>query len=500
MAENKRRTSKNEILQVKEKTNSRPPVVAILGHVDHGKTSLLDYIRASHIAEKEAGSITQHIGAYQVEYKNRKITFIDTPGHEAFSAMRARGGKVSDLAVLVVAVDDGVMPQTRESIAHIKAAAIPFLVAVNKIDIAGSNIERVKKQLSEAGVLVEGYGGEVVVVPVSAKTGQGVEDLLEMINLLADIHELKDEKNKPFQGVVIEARLDKFRGSLASVLVKEGVLRVGDTIGTDSVNGKVKALIDEVGRNQKEAHPSTPVEVLGFASVPKVGELVKTATTTIVESEKKHQRLDVRQEAKKLDISEIRLIIKADVAGSLEAITNALENIKSEDQKVKIYFSGTGDIIESDVLLAAATGSLLLGFNVSITKAAERLASEEKVLIRRYSLIHELLEEFKEGLSSLSEEKVKEEIFGEAEIIKTFEIGDSQVAGCRVVKGRVNKNDTVVVKRDGKELMRSRITSMKHQQSDINEAHEGEEFGLILEKKVNFPKGGIISAIGSSVS
>ena len=228
--------------------------------------------------------------------------------------------------------------------------------------------------------------------------------------------------------------------------------------------------------------------------------MVKTATTTIVESEKKHQRLDVRQEAKKLDISEIRLIIKADVAGSLEAITNALENIKSEDQKVKIYFSGTGDIIESDVLLAAATGSLLLGFNVSITKAAERLASEEKVLIRRYSLIHELLEEFKEGLSSLSEEKVKEEIFGEAEIIKTFEIGDSQVAGCRVVKGRVNKNDMVVVKRDGKELTRSRVTSMKHQQSDINEAHEGEEFGLILEKKVNFPKGGIISAIGSSVN
>ncbi|MCH7541286.1 translation initiation factor IF-2 [Patescibacteria group bacterium] len=498
MAKSRKETIKNKNLLTKEKTNIRPPVVAILGHVDHGKTSLLDNIRKSHVVEKEQGGITQHIGAYQIEYKRRKITFIDTPGHEAFSAMRARGGQVSDLAVLVVAVDDGVMPQTRESIAHIKAAGIPFIVAVSKIDLPGTNMEKVKRQLSEAGVLVEGYGGDVVVAPVSAKTGEGVEDLLEMINLIIDMQELKDTKNEPFGGVIIEARLDKFKGSVATVLVKKGVLSTGSLISTTSVRGKVKALIDHSGKNQTTAYPSTPIEVLGFESVPKVGELVKGTLEATIESDKRPQEIDFRRKIKKPFENEISLIVKADVAGSLEAITNSLESLNTQDQKVKIYFSGTGDIIESDVLLASATSSLIIGFNVSITKASERLAAEEKVLIRRYSLIYELLDELKEGLTALSKSKEKEEILGEASILRTFKIGDQVVVGCKVIKGRINKNDTVIVQRDEKELTRSRIISMKHRQSDINEAREGEEFGLVLEKKANFAKGDIILAISHS--
>ena len=478
--------------------STRPPVVAILGHVDHGKTSLLDYIRKTRVAEKEFGGITQHIGAYQIEHADRQITFIDTPGHEAFSAMRARGGQVSDIAVLVVAADDGVMPQTRESIAHIKAAGVPFLVAINKIDLPGVSIERVKKQLAEADVLVEGYGGDVVIVPVSAKTGQGVDELLEMINLLADLHELKENKSALLLGVVIEAKLDKLRGPVATILVKEGILKIGDPISTQTVVGKVKSLLDSNGNYLREASPSTPVEVLGFSRVPKVGEVVKNFPDGPIQKEERPEKLTIKEKIAQINKNEIRLIIKADVVGSLEAIINSLESLKKETQQVKIYYAESGEITEGDVLLAAATRAIIIGFNVSINSSVERLASEEKVLIRKYNLIYDLLDELKEGLEALSERKVEEESLGEAEIIEIFRVSGSKVAGCRVTSGRINRADTLILKRQEKEVAISKIVSMKHRESDINEATESQEFGATFEKDVPFTKGDIIVAISHS--
>lgn len=478
-------------------SNTRPPVVAVLGHVDHGKTSLLDYIRKAHVTSKEAGGITQHIGAYQINHRGRTITFIDTPGHEAFSAMRARGGAASDLAILVVAADDGVMPQTKESIAHIKAANIPFIVAINKIDVAGSNLEKVKKQLAEQNILVEGYGGDVVAVPVSAKTGQGVDDLLEIINLISDMQELPSEKGEEFSGLVIESRLDKFKGSVATVLVKKGILKVGDDLYTNSSSGKVKSLMDADGKQTKEASPSTPVEILGFSKVPKVGERVNSKKESLVV-----KQTEITQKTPvKLGLpekNEIRLIIKADVSGSLEAIENSIEGLRKDDQKVKIFYADTGNISDGDILLAAATKSLIIGFNVSINSAAEKLAAEEKVLIRKFNIIYELLDELKEGLEALSVVEPKEETLGQADIRQVFKAAEGKIAGCKVMSGRINKSDNVVVKRENKIIGRSKIASMKHRESDINEATEGQEFGLLLEKEVPFTKGDIIVAIGST--
>jgi len=485
--------AKNEKHVPQVKTNSRPPVVAILGHVDHGKTTLLDYIRKTHVAEKEEGGITQHIGAYQIEIKGRKITFIDTPGHEAFSAMRARGGQVSDMAVLIVAADDGVMPQTKESIAHIKAANIPFIVAINKIDMPGSNVEKVKKQLSQEEVFVEGYGGDVVAVPISAKTGQGVDELLEMINLVADLEELKKEDNVPFEGVVIESRLDKSRGPIASVLVKKGTLKYADAIFTEIASGKVKSLIDSAGNRIKAAEVATPVEVLGFTKVPKVGEVVKTSGIEYKkELTQEQKQVFSKTNLPQISEDEIRLIIKTDVTGSLEAIANSIESLQGEKRNIKIFYSETGDISESDVLLAAAIKAIIIGFNVGINPSVEKLAGEEKVLIRNYKLIYELLEELKEGAEALSEKQVEEEILGRAEVIALFKIDSTRVAGCKVVEGRINHEDTLVLKRGEKQLGRSKIVSMKHRESNINQANIDDEFGLILEKDLPFAKGDII--------
>ena len=495
----KENTNKFEKTPTTTKERKRPPVVAILGHVDHGKTSLLDYIRKSAVAQKEAGGITQHIGAYQIDHKGEKTTFIDTPGHEAFSQMRARGGQVSDIAVLVVAADDGVMPQTKESIAHIKAAGIPLLVAINKIDIPGVSVDKVKNQLSKEGVNVEGYGGDTVVVPVSAKTGQGVEDLLEMIDLLAQMSELKETQDLPFKGVVIESRLDKFRGSVATIIVKEGVLKVGDKLYTETTSGKVRSLLDFLGKSVREAAPSTPIEVLGFSKPPRVGDVVLQTTPAPVE-EKEEKKLSLRDRIVEPTVDEIRLIIKADVAGSIEAIENSIESLKKENQKVKIYFSGTGDITESDVLLASATRSLIVGFNVGTASGAARLATEEKVLIRNFKIIYELLDELREGLESLQEEKKEEVARGQAEVLAKFKSAEGKVAGCRVTSGKINKEDTLIIKSGEKERGRSKIASMKHKESDINEAVEGDEFGVILQKDLSFAKGDIIVAIGPYIS
>lgn len=489
----KEKTTKPQPISTIGRENIRPPVVAILGHVDHGKTSLLDFIRKSSVAEKEAGGITQHIGAYQIDYKGKKITFIDTPGHEAFSQMRARGGQVCDIAILVVAADDGVMPQTKESIAHIKAAGVPFLVAINKMDLPGVNTDKIKSQLSSEGVQVEGYGGDVVAVPISAKTGQGVDDLLEMIDLLAQINELKDTKSLPFKGVVIESKLDKFRGSVATIIVKEGVIKVGDQIYSQTSEGKVRALTDFLGKNIKEANPSMPVEVLGFAKPPKVGEIV--LHSQIQKESQEEKKLSLRDRIVAPKEGEIRLIVKADTAGSIEAIENSIESLKKENEKVKIYFSDTGDITEGDVLLAAATSSLIVGFNVETSPAAARLADEEKVLIRNFKIIYELLDELREGLEFLKESKL-ETTTGKAQILAIFKSAAGKVAGCKVLSGKIRKDDILILKSGGKEKSRSRIVSMRHKETDIVEAEEGDEFGVILQKDLNFTKGDIIVAMG----
>lgn len=471
-----------------------PPVVTILGHVDHGKTTLLDYIRKSHVAEKEVGKITQRMSAYQVEEKGKKITFIDTPGHEAFSQMRARGAKVTDIVVLVIAADDGVMPQTKESIAHIKAAKAPFIVAINKIDLPGINIDKVKKQLAEEDVLVEGYGGDVVVVPVSAKTGKGVPELLEMIHLVAEVSEIKKDTEGEFEGVVIESNIDKFRGVVAIIMVKKGTLKVGDKVYGETSSGKLKSLVDSSGKKIKEATVSTPVEILGLDKVPAVGDVLSTKTREQRKEEQKKRDLDWTSKPKQ---SEINLIIKTDTAGSLEAVSNSIEAIKAEDQEVKFILKETGDINESDVLLAAATKAIIIGFNVKLQKPIEKIALEEEVNVRVYNLIYELLEELQEGLSALSESKKEKEIVGEAKILAVFETEEGKIAGGKITKGRINKSDTVEVKRGEKKIKETKIKSMKHKLSNINEAQEGEEFGIIFEDNVNFDKNDIIYAIKS---
>ena len=478
---------------VAEKKLAVPPVVAILGHVDHGKTTLLDNIRKSHVAEKEAGGITQHISAYQVETKGGKITFIDTPGHEAFSQMRARGAKVVDLAILVVAANDGVMPQTKESIAHIKTAKIPFLVAINKIDIPSINIEKVKKQLAEENVLVEGYGGDVVAVPVSAKTGQGIPELLEMIHLVAEISEIKNSPSKEFEGIVIESYLDKFRGPLATIIVKNGSFFVGDTLYGGTTSGKVKAIFDYNGENIKQASVSDPVTILGLDSVPPVGDILGKKEK--VKSDNKEEKTVGRDWTQVPKASEIRLVLKADTYGSLEAISNSIESLKADDQEVKFIHKETGDITENDILMAASSKAIIIGFNVKVAGAVEKIAEEEGVNIRSYNLIYELLDELKEGLTALSEAKKKKEILGEAEILAKFKSDEGNIAGCKVTKGRINISDTILILREGKELKEAKIKSMKHKLSDINEASEGKEFGIIFDSKVKFEQGDIIQAV-----
>ncbi len=476
-------------------TKFRAPVVTIMGHVDHGKTTLLDYIRKTKIAEKEHGGITQHIGAYQVDYKGKRSTFIDTPGHEAFSAMRARGANVTDIAVLVVAADDGVMPQTKESIAHIKAAGVPMIVAINKMDTPGANVDRVKKGLAENDVLVEGYGGDVVSVPISAKTGEGVDELLEMIGLVADIAELKDESSQNFEGVVIESALDKFRGPVATVLVKKGSLKVGDQISTQTSNGKIRALISSDGSQQREAGVSEPVEVLGLTKVPAVGEIATLAgqgqIETVATSATKIDRLEALTKTK---ITEINLIIKADFAGSLEAIEASLLRLGGENHKVNIVHKETGEINESDVLLAASTKAIIIGFNVKVSKGAEKLADEDGVMIRSFNVIYELLDELKEGLDHLVESK-KDKVLGKGEVVAVFDTSFGKVAGTRVIEGRLNKSDKVKLLRGEEEIVTARIKSLRHKQEEINTAKEKEECGILLDNDSKLEQGDIIVAI-----
>ncbi|HUW24499.1 MAG TPA: translation initiation factor IF-2 [Patescibacteria group bacterium] len=462
----------------------KPPVVTILGHVDHGKTTLLDYIRKTKLAAKEIGEITQAIGAYQIEFKGKKITFIDTPGHAAFSEMRSRGAKVADIVVLVIAVNDGVMPQTLESIKIIKEANVPVIIALNKIDLPGASIDKVKTQLAENGVLVEGYGGNVVAVPLSAKTGQGVDQLLEMILLTAEMEELKADPAGTLEAEVIEAKADKFCGPVGTVVIKNGTLKKGDRLTADGVTAKVKLLKDEWGRAVSDAKPADPAQILGFTSLPAVGAVVRRLGEIPPEGEaaavSQRPALAPKPEGK------LSIILKADVAGSLEAILNCLPD------EVQVAEAGVGEVTESDVLLAKTFGVGIYTFNLPLRGTVAKLAETEGVKVKSFRIIYDLLGDLEKRILKILEPTIDRKILGKAEIIAAFDIRGEKIAGARVLEGKINRNRPIVVQRDNQIIAETKVTSLKQEKQDINEAVVGTEFGIVFAGKVDFKEGDMI--------
>ena len=477
----------------------RPPVVTIMGHVDHGKTSLLDYIRSSNIVAGEVGGITQHIGAYVVEVDGKKVTFLDTPGHEAFTAMRARGAQITDIVILVVAADDKVMPQTIEAINHARAANVPIIVAINKIDKPNANPELIKKQLSENGILVEEWGGKYPVAEISAKTGQNIDHLLELIILQAELLELKANPNRPAKGVIIESQLDKGRGPVATVLVQNGTLHIGDPVIVGPVFGKVRAMFDERGRPVKEAPPSTPVQVLGFDDVPISGDVLHAVQSERIAREISNKRKQLKREhefrqathitldefskrMREKSIKELKLIVKADVQGSVEALSDALLKLSNKDVSVNVIHKGVGAITETDVLLASASDAIIIGFQIRPNSKAWEVAEREKVDIRTYSIIYDAINDVKSALEGMLEPEEKEELLGIAEVRQVFRIPKvGNVAGCYVQSGRINRNDQVRVVRDGKIIYEGELASLRRFKDDVREVAAGFECGLSID-------------------
>lgn len=488
----------------------RPPVVTIMGHVDHGKTSLLDAIRRSNVTATEAGSITQHIGAYQVEIDGRKVTFLDTPGHEAFTAMRARGAQATDIAVLVVAADDGVMPQTVEAIDHAKAAGVPVVVALNKIDKPEANPEKVKKQLAEAGLLIEEWGGDVVLVPVSAKKKIGISDLLENLLIVAEMQELTANPHCPAEGIVIEAELDKTKGPLATVLIQRGTLKPSDNILVGDIGGKVKAMFDDRGKRMKKAEPATPVVVLGLSSVPKAGDaLIVLAAEKQVRAllEKRQAEKRALAEAPRKSVSlediyarisagqvkELNVVLKTDVQGSIEPIKNSLERLVTEQARVKVIHSASGSITESDVLLALASRGIVIGFNSVPEPGAKRLAEIEGVEIRSFNVIYDLVSAVEKALKGMLEPTIVEVIEGQAEIRAVFPSGKTKmVAGVIINEGKVTRGAQARVARQGKIVHESSVNSLRRFKEDVKEVTTGFEAGVGLEGFNDFQVGDII--------
>jgi translation initiation factor IF-2 len=487
----------------------RPPVVTIMGHVDHGKTKLLDAIRETKVAEGEAGGITQHIGAYQVEVQGRKITFLDTPGHEAFTAMRARGAQVTDIAILVVAADDGVMPQTREAIAHAKAANVPIVVAMNKIDLDAANPDRVKQQLSEAGVMPEEYGGEVPVVEISAREKMGIDDLLEVILLVADIADLRANPHKPAVGVVIEAKIDRSRGVTASMLVQSGTLKPRDVIVAGSTWGRIRAMNDDRGRKLRKAEPSTPVEILGLFELPQAGDTFQVAedektARALAEQRTLQRRAEAFTESRVVKLDDIYgqmqeggtkglpIILKADVQGSLGAVLGSVAKINDEANSVSltIVHSGTGAINESDVNLASASGAIIIGFNVRPDAAAKRAADSANIDIRFYDVIYHLVDDIKLAMSGLLEPEKREVTDGYAEVRDMFRLPNRDVvAGLYVLDGKAVRNSRARVLRNGAVMTDTTIGSLKRFKDDAREVQAGYECGAILDNFNDYQTG-----------
>jgi translation initiation factor IF-2 len=484
-----------------EDLQPRPPVVTVMGHVDHGKTSLLDYIRSTRVTAREAGGITQHIGASVVEWHGRRIVFLDTPGHEAFTAMRARGAQVTDVAVLVVAANDGVMPQTVEAINHAQAAKVPIVVAINKIDLPDANPDRVRQSLTEYGLVPEEWGGDTMMVPVSARTGEGVDRLLESLLLQADILELAANPNRPAQGTIIEAQLDRGRGPVATVLVQRGTLRVGDTFVSGPVWGRVRALINDRGERVKEATPSMPVEVLGFDEVPQAGDdFIVLAddkqARAIAESRRERRRTeqaqvgvrgvsldDFYQRLKDESVKDLNLVVKADVQGSVEAVVESLGKMGHEEARIRILHSGVGAVSESDVMLAAASGAIILGFGVTVEAKARRLAEQEGVDVRTYRVIYDLLGDVEQALRGMLAPKVEEVVLGRAEVRELFRVPRvGTVAGSYVLEGKVARNAQARVLRDGTVIHEGPIASLRRFKDDVREVQAGFECGIGLER------------------
>ncbi|MAI88708.1 MAG: translation initiation factor IF-2, partial [Candidatus Marinimicrobia bacterium] len=511
----------NEIKEEKEEEidesllKPRAPVVTIMGHVDHGKTSLLDYIRNENVVAGEAGGITQHIGAYEVHLNNdptKSVTFLDTPGHQAFTAMRARGAQVTDVVILIVAADDGVKPQTIEAIDHAKAANVPIVVAINKIDKKNINTDLVKKELSEHGVLVEDWGGKVQCMPVSAKNGIGIDELLELLALETEVLELKANPDSFAVATVVESRLDKGHGAIATVLIQRGTLEVGNVFICGNFNGKVRALMNERNKRVDKAGPSQPVQVLGFQSVPQAGDVLK-----VVSDEKTAKRISIERDRVQREINrqkihtmsldkisaDIRdgaskvlpLLVKSDVDGSMEALIGAISDIPSDEVKVDIVHKSVGIITESDVLLAAASNAVIIGFNINMNANASLVAKKNGVEVRIYNVIYDAINEIKLALEGLLEPDIIEKITGKAEVLQVFKITKlGIIAGSKVLDGKILSSDMVKVLRKDEKIYTGKISSLKHFQEDVKEVDSGKECGIGLEKMKNFEPGDIIES------
>lgn len=452
--------------------NQRPPVITVMGHIDHGKTTLLDALRQSDVAGLESGGITQHIGAYQIGYQGKKITFIDTPGHAAFAKMRARGAQVTDLVILVVDALESVKPQTKECLEHIKQAKAPFLVAINKMDLPNAVTEIVKKDLADCGVLVEGYGGDIVCVPVSAKTKKGLPELLEMVLLMAEMQKLSGNAQAPLQATVIEATLDPKRGATATVIVQSGTLTVGEEIFTPETSGRVRNLLDWRGQALTQAQPGDPALILGWKQAPEVGSVVSDQPVAQTTKEKLTKAVSSGKK--------IKLLIKADVAGTLEAIVNNLGG------EIELIGQGVGNINESDVLLAQSTGARILAFRAKVSSQAESLAEKEGVLIKSYQLIHELLDDLQQQILKLLEPTIDEEVLGEASVIQIFTVRDGQVAGVQVNSGKLTVGDQVHLMRGDNLVGGSRIKSIFQGKTAVSKAKRGEQYGIGFASKLEF--------------